>query len=269
MIAVLAWTGTASLLLLAVVQGATEFLPVSSSGHLALFESWLAVGQQSLLEDVMLHLGTLAAVVIFYRRDLATMIVNFFGRGATGDAARRDVAMLALGTIPAVVIGLTFKDTIERAFDAIGVVLACLAATGLVLWRTKAVVPTDREIGVKVALLIGCAQAVAILPGCSRSGWTIATALLLGVAPAKAARFSFLLSIPAILGATVLELSDLPAEPVSWGPILAAVVLAGMVGFLCLGWLVRLVRGMQLYRFSFYLWSVAVGGGILLAFTRI
>jgi undecaprenyl-diphosphatase len=172
--------------------------------------------------------------------------------------------MLAVGTVPAVVVGLTFKDAIEQAFDHVAVVLVCMAATGVWLWRTRGVMPQARGIGVRVALLVGCAQAVAILPGCSRSGWTIATALMLGVAPAESARFSFLLSIPAILGATVLELSEL-SEPVQWGPLLAAVVLAGVVGFLCLGWLVRLVRGMQLHRFAYYLWSVAVVGGLVLA----
>jgi undecaprenyl-diphosphatase len=254
----------ASMAILAVVQGVTEFLPVSSSGHLVLAQFLLDVGQGSILEDVMLHLGTLVAVVVYYRRDLVRLtrdVVRFDG-DERGTAARAYVAALAVATVPAVVVGLGLKDGIETLFDSVPLVLAALAVTGTLLFATRWIRHGTTPIDMRRALLIGVAQAVAIVPGCSRSGWTIATALLVGVPPAEAARFSFLMSIPVILGASVVEIRDASGADAPFSALGLGIVLSALVGLASLWWLVRLVRGMRLHLFSYYLWVVALGGAL-------
>ena len=255
-----------ALSLLAIVQGLTEFLPISSSGHLALAEMILGVGEASLSEDIVLHLGTLVAVVVFYRRELGLLLRGFFAPGARGDAARRYVGLLVLATLPAAVIGLLFKDRIEAAFARPSLVLVAFVATGILLWRTRGrTVAREADDllerpSLRVAMLMGCAQALAILPGLSRSGWTVATGLYCGLPAVVAARFSFLLSIPAILGAAVLTLPEAKGGDVSLPALLLGFVIAALVGLLCLSWLLRLLRGMALHRFAPYLWSVAALG---------
>ena len=254
---------TVSLVVLAVLQGATEFLPVSSSGHLALAQAILGIGQGDLFDDVMLHLGTLGAVVVFYRRDLWELIRNIGAPGEAGAKARRYTGYLLLGSLPAAVVGLLIEDRIEGMFDRVELVLALMARTGAVLYSSRRVERRDEPLSARRALIIGCAQAVAILPGCSRSGWTIVAGLTLGLSPREATRFSFLLSIPAILGAAVLELAEGPQGGSSAGPLAVAMVVAFLVGLACLRWLVRLVRNMALYRFAWYLWAVALVGTLL------
>ncbi len=256
-----------SMIALAVIQGITEFLPVSSSGHLALAQSVLEVGQGSLLDDVILHLGTLVAVVVFYRKDLWNLIVGFFRADGTNE--RHYVLCLVVATVPAGLVGVLLGDVIEAAFDSVALVLVAMAVTGLVLFSTRRLSAgdalDDRPITLRQAIIIGLAQSVAVFPGASRSGWTIAVALTLGLRPAAAARFSFLLSIPAILGATVLQLRDAGASDVVPPNLIIGLLVAAAVGFASLSWLVRLVRGMALHRFSWYLWALALGwGGFLL-----
>lgn len=256
----------ASMVVLAVVQGLTEFLPVSSSGHLALGQILLEVGEGSLREDIALHLGTVAAVVAYYRRDLLELITGFFRSGQEGSEPRRYVLYLVIGNLPVVAVGLGARSQIEEVFDQPGRVLIALAVTGLMLLGTRWLPRRDLALDARRAFLIGLAQAVAILPGCSRSGWTIAAALALGLAPVQAARFSFLLSIPAILGASVLELSDVEGGGTPVSALLLGALVAALVGFLCLAWLVRLVRDMALHRFGYYLIPLAAIGGAVLLF---
>ncbi|HKK70857.1 MAG TPA: undecaprenyl-diphosphate phosphatase [Candidatus Krumholzibacteria bacterium] len=254
-----------SMFVLAVVQGVTEFLPVSSSGHLALGQMILRVGEGSLVEDVVLHAGTLVAVLVFYRRDLVELVLGLWRQGAVdGIGSRRYVALLLLGNVPAGVIGLTLKDRIEVLFDSPVAVLVALGATAVMLAFTRRLQRRNAPVDAWRAVAIGCAQALAILPGASRSGWTIAMALALGLSPVAAARFSFLLSIPAIAGATVLQLSDVenvasPASSLALGFVVAAIT-----GLFSLRWLVVLVRRMELYRFAWYLAAVVTVGAVFL-----
>ncbi len=250
------------LLVLAVLQGATEFLPVSSSGHLALAQWLLGVGSGSVFEDVMLHLGTLGAVFVFYRRDIVNLLGKGLVRGGEGRAARRYLAWIVLGSVPAALVGLTFQDRIEGAFGNIGFVLVALGLTGILLKVSDRLPRRRVELGARIALVVGCAQALAVLPGVSRSGWTIVAGLALGLPPREAARFSFLLSIPAILGAAFLQLWQQPASVSSWPAIGVAVAAAFIVGLLCLRWLVALVQSMALGRFAWYLWVVSVVGAV-------
>lgn len=259
------WPVHLSMSLLAVVQGVTEFLPVSSSGHLALGEMWLGIGEGSLVEEVALHVGTLVAVIFHYRNDLLELM-----RGAlrgVGDA-RRYVALLVVGNVPAAIVGLGFKDTIEGLFGSVPAVLLAMAATAVLLASTRAARRGEGAIVWKIAILVGIAQAVAILPGASRSGWTIAVALWFGVRPVEAARFSFLLSIPAIAGATVLQATELGGNTIPWSALALGTVISAFTGMLCLRWLVALVRNMEIHKFAYYLGAVVVVGFTSLALLR-
>ena len=235
--------GAATLLVLALVQGLTEFLPISSSAHLIFAQALFGFEGQALEVDTLLHLGTLVAVVIVFRRELARMIAEL-ARGSP-----REVLLLVVATIPAAVVGLFFKDAIERDFERPISAAAGLIGTAVLLvageWarRRRPVERQTERISLGVALAIGIAQAVAISPGISRSGATIAVALLLGLKPARAASFSFLLSIPAVLGAVLLSLPDIdPARlPTGWSGLLLAIVVAGVAGWASLRWLLAFV----------------------------
>lgn len=253
-----------SLLLLALIQGATEFLPVSSSGHLALVQLLPSIHAGGIFEDVMLHLGTLGAVVVFYRRDLRDLLVGSVARSSSGRQARRYLGLLVLGSVPAGVIGVLFADRVESAFGHVGFVLTTLALTGVLLKLSDRIPRRDFELNARIAFLVGCAQAVAILPGFSRSGWTIVAGLALGLKPKESARFSFLLSVPAILGATLLQLVHFHGQHSPWATLVPAMIMAFVVGLLCLSWLVRLVQNMLLGRFAYYLWALCLGVALVL-----
>lgn len=242
-------------LVLGFVQGLTEFLPVSSSGHLVIAAELLGAQQEGILFEIAVHLATLVAVLIFYRQRIFDLL-----RGTlSGDAAAWSyVGKLGLATLPAVVAGLAARDFFESLFGAPGVVGVALLFTGCVLWTTKrswagasAPEPTWLQ-----AFLIGCAQVVAIVPGISRSGTTVAAALALGVAPVAAAEFSFLMSVAAIAGAAVLMLPDATAASPE---ALRAMALGGgaaLVSGLAALWLfVRLLRSGSFHRFAWYAWA--------------
>jgi undecaprenyl-diphosphatase len=246
----------ALLLLLAVLQGLTEYLPVSSSGHLVLGRELLP-GGEALPEDatieVLLHLGTLLAVVLFYRREVGRLALGLFG-------------WLVLATLPAVAVGLGLKDWIEASFTTPVVASACLLVTGTGLWWSRRHAGGQRgllELGARLALLMGVAQAVAILPGISRSGATIVTGMAFGASIEAAAAFSFLMSIPAILGATVLKLPELTA-PAAGGPaggeLLLAAATSFAVGYLALGMLLWIMRARRLSWFAPYCWLLGLAG---------
>ena len=233
----------AGLSLLAILQGLTEFLPVSSSGHLVLTQAALEeVDTPALAVDVALHLGTLAAVLVVYRRDLFGLL-----RGL-GQGRWREPLLLALGTLPAAIVGLTLREDIHGLFERPRAAALGLVGTGLILlvgeWarrrRAGGGEPgPEGEPGepgpppVAAALAMGIAQALAILPGVSRSGTTIACGLVFGLSPRASARFSFLLAVPAILGAAAVELPDAVGDPAAPDlPVLLwAVALAGFVGW--------------------------------------
>jgi undecaprenyl-diphosphatase len=246
------WDG----IVLGLVQGLTEFLPVSSSGHLVVVEAVLGVRTPGVVVEVVLHVATLVAVGIVYWRRITELIVG---------AARRDrgalgaIGLLVLASIPAGVVGVLFKDWFERVFDSLLVVGVDFLVTGLVLWSTRFKRPGTRiQPSVRGATGVGFAQAFAILPGISRSGSTVAAGIWADVDPVRAAEFSFLMAMPAIAGAAVLQLPELRggATAVGMGPLVASFVTALVAGVLAIRLLVRLLARRAFHRFAPYCWAI-------------
>ena len=273
-----------------VVQGLTEFLPISSSGHLAVFHQLSASASDALVPmGVIAHLGTLLAVLIYFRHDLLmftkaivpsalssalrkpSMLVK--GIDATNEEDprfhQRILMMIAIGSIPTAAIGLLFKDQIESAFSNVKVIGAMFLLTAAILFLTKAFRGRGKTVWhafVLDALVIGAFQAIAIMPGISRSGATIAAALFLGFRKDFAARFSFLLSIPAIAGAFLLEFSDI-AHVLNKQGVLEALfvfVSAFAVGYVAIAALLKVVGRGKLHLFGFYCLAIGIATLILL-----
>jgi len=252
---------------LGLVQGATEFIPVSSSGHLVLVPWALGWEPPGLLFDIMVHWGTLAALVAIFWRDLwdvAVACVRGFGSRDFGSPDARLGWYLILGTIPGVVLGVLFEDFFESLFSSPGAVAGLLLVTGTFLalaeWRGEG--PRGiREMRVPDALWVGLAQAAAIAPGISRSGATIAAGMARGLRRAAAARFSFLLSIPIIFGAGVLQIARLPgvSDAAAQLPLMAAgFVSAALSGYFVVQFLLRYLQKHPLYPFAIYCWAVGL-----------
>ena len=240
-------------LLLGVVQGVTEFLPVSSSGHLVMFSTLLGLESEGgLFFEVAVHVATLLAIVIFYRSKILELVTGVFRRDAM---AVRYVGMLMLATLPAVVAALTSRTILEQVLSSPAVAAGGFLITAAVLWTTRTTLPrADRtELSWTTALLIGLAQAAAILPGVSRSGATVATALALGVAPGVAAEFSFLLGIIAISGAAILILPGLgDVSPEALTALMLGCSAALTSGLLAIWLFVALLRRKTFYQFAYY-----------------
>ncbi|HUU45339.1 MAG TPA: undecaprenyl-diphosphate phosphatase [Acidobacteriota bacterium] len=254
-------------IVLGVVQGATEFLPVSSSGHLVLISHAFGWADDSIAFEVAVHGGTLAAVLMYFRARLLTLTAAVFTRGHSAETvreSRRLMVFLVVGSIPAAVVGLALKIQIESAFAAPRLTAAFLIFTGILLlamhrWsRPRGTLTTART------WWIGCAQAVAILPGISRSGATIATGSLLGVPAAKAAEFSFLLSIPAVAGAAMLELPDAVAAGQFGLADVVGAVTAGLTGYLALSLVFAALRRGRFVWFGIYCLVIGAAAAILL-----
>lgn len=246
---------------LGVVQGATEFLPVSSSGHLALTHHVMRPipAAEMAAIDVSLHVGTLAAVVAYFRRDLLAMLRTTLRGEASWE--RWWVVLLGLGTLPAAVFGLTAREAVVASFGSLRVVGACFLVTGTLLWvAQRASRPAGREegaMGLLDALVIGLFQAAALFPGVSRSGSTISGGMLCGVDRSVAAKFSFLLGIPAIVGAELSEARTLlTLGSADLGSVTLGALVAAGTGFAAIGTLMRLVRAERLHYFSLYLWPL-------------
>jgi undecaprenyl-diphosphatase len=247
------WEGV----VLGVIQGLTEFLPVSSSGHLVVAEKMLGVPPHSVVVEVALHVATLIAVLVVYRARVWDLLRGMSRRQG---GAWRYVALLLVASIPAGVIGGLFDRWFEEAFSSLGVVGVDFVLTGFILWSTRraaarAVRPEPTFAG---AGAIGLAQAFAILPGISRSGSTITASLWVGLSPAEAAEFSFLMSVPVIAGAALLKAAGLAgaAATVGAGPLVLSFVTALVCGVLAIEVLVRmLVRG-AFHRFAPYCWAL-------------
>ncbi|MCP4800532.1 MAG: undecaprenyl-diphosphate phosphatase [bacterium] len=242
------------MIVMAVVQGLTEFLPVSSSGHLVLLHHWMEALQGDLFFDIVLHVGTLGAVVVVYRNELLRLLKFDM-------PALNYIAALLIGTIPAVIVGLLLKDFMEGLFGSPRAAGYALLFTGFVLLTTRKAIDkgesnSDELIspGLLKAFLIGCAQAVAITPGVSRSGMTIASSLLLGLPRVEAARFSFMLAIPAIAGALVLQLLDGAATETLASPIqlVVSAIVAFVFGLLAIRLTALAVVKSHFWKFAFY-----------------
>jgi undecaprenyl-diphosphatase len=244
-------------IILGLVQGLTEFLPVSSSGHLVLVPGMLGWTEPPLGLTVLLHMGTLVALLIYFRAEIVALILGVLGRGPEAPASRRIVRFLVIGTVPAVIAGLAlggfFENTFQRPYES-SIELFCTACI-LVATEKYGERAARHDLDDQRSAAIGVAQAVAILPGISRSGSTIGTGLLCGLPREEATRFSFLLSIPAIGGAGLLDLAkgDLVISTAS----VAGTVVSGVVGFFSIHYLLRYVRTHSLNVFAAYLFVFA------------
>lgn len=250
-------------ILLGLLQGATEFLPVSSSGHLFLAQRLLGLHEPELAFDLLLHVGTLSAVVFFLRAEIAAILSSLFRRDrwlAAPEWGRRDVWLAILASIPTAIIGFAFHHTVETALSYWGIGARYLVLTALLLLSThlrlRHRADPDR-IDAWEAVAIGIVQGAAVFPGLSRSGSTIAIALLLGIAPLRAAKFSFLLSVPAILGGTLVTLGKGVSRLPGAGPSAAGFLVALVVGYLSLRLVERLVVRGRFYRFAPYTLALA------------
>lgn len=251
--------------LLGVVQGLTEFLPVSSSGHLILARALLGwdLGRFGLPFDVACHVGTLAAVAVFFRRDIQQMVLTLPGAltGRDGEHERL-VRLIVIGTLPLVPVVLFFLDTIE-AVRSPGIVAATLAIGGaglLIAEWLGAKRRTEASISGVEALLIGVAQASALIPGVSRSGATLTVAMLLGLRREGAARFVFLLSLPAVAGAAAKEALDLSSVGMEGVPVLllaTGLVTSAIVGYLTIRFFLRYLAHHSLAVFAYYRFALA------------
>jgi undecaprenyl-diphosphatase len=243
-------------IILGLVQGLTEFLPVSSSGHLVMAQTFLGVPSAGVFIEVALHVATLLSVMIVYRSKLWELLRGTVRRE---QGALRYVGMLIIATLPVVVVGLLFKDGIEAAFDTPYITGFMLLLTGAILYSTTWALreQPDDEPRTKHALTMGLAQCVALFPGVSRSGSTIAAGLWIGLRGERAAEFSFLMSIPAIAGAAILQIPEVGGATVD-GPLLAGFVAALISGVAAIKSLVWLVRRQGFHHFAWYVWAVGL-----------
>jgi len=251
-------------IVLGVLQGATEFLPVSSSGHLVLVPWLLGWPKASLTFDTVVHLGTLGAVIVYFRQDIwqiARGVWQTLRQRSLADPHGRLGWLIALGSLPAAVLGLLFEDFFEHLFGVPLIVSILLLVTGLILFLSEKMSQRTRgleTLGVKDALLIGLAQAAAIAPGISRSGATIAAGLGLNIGRAAAARFSFLLALPIILGAGLFKIKDAVAIGISSAEITVLIIgflVAAGSGYACIYFLMSYIRRHSLYLFTGYCWA--------------
>lgn len=248
--------------LLGVVQGLTEFFPVSSSGHLVLAQSLLGVQPPGVAFEAVVHVATLVAVVWVYRARVVELGIGVAG----GDRdALRYVGLLALASVPAAVVGLAGREFFEAAFERPVLAAALLLVSGLFAWSLRWTGPEAHEEapGVGQAVWVGTVQALAILPGISRSGSTVAAGVWSGVRPVRMAEFSFLLSVPAIAGAGLLEAEAVGRAASTGGVALGVGFVAALVsGVLAIRLFVRALELGAFHRFGYYCW--AVGGAYLL-----
>lgn len=247
-------------IVLAIVQGLSEFLPISSSGHLILVPHFLGWPDQGLAFDVAVHVGTLAAVLGYFRTQLFQMMRAWFGslagRGLTPDG--RLAWCVVIGTIPVAAAGIAFGDYIELMLRNPRFVAGTLAGFALLMWLADRLGAERRDeytVGWRDALLIGCAQALALMPGTSRSGVTMTMARTLGLTRSAAARFSFLLAVPGIAMAGGYELQQLlvgPGDGVDWEMMGLGVLVSAVTGYLCIHVLLKVIERIGLLPFALY-----------------
>ncbi len=252
--------------LLGLIQGLTEFFPVSSSGHLAIAQHFLpGFEQPGLLFDVLLHAATTLAVIIYFRQDVWKLLSCFFRHDPFAVDDRHLFKMLLLGSVPTAIIGLSFKDFFEGLFENLPVIGCMLLLTALLLILAEKIRKDGRQLpqlNAKDSLLVGIVQGLAIIPGISRSGSTIACLLLRGIDGEAAARFSFLLALPAVGGAMLLSLKDLQQVSNADLPAYAIGALVAFVsGLFAIRCLMNVIRRKRLLGFAIY--CLLVGSGIL------
>lgn len=250
-------------LVLGLLQGATEFLPVSSSGHLVIGQALLGISLPGVSFEVAVHVATLFSVILVFRKRLFQLMAGVF-RGDRG--AWKYMGLLFVATLPAVAVGLGARAAVEELFELPAVAGFGLLVTGSFLWTARGAMARNpvREPGLKEAIVMGLAQAFAIVPGISRSGATVVAGLWLGVEAEEAAAFSFLMAIPAIVGAAVLQIPDLRDSGSIDAPGLwAGSLVAAIAGVLAIWTFVELLKRRSFHRFGPYCWGL---GGIFLLY---
>lgn len=252
-----------TLIFLSIIQGLTEFLPISSSGHLAFWAHILKFSEnQRLSFTAFLHLGTSLALIIFFAKKIEKMLKLAIQKQDL-EKQKKSISLIIaiiIGTIPIAVIGLTTQNFIDRIFQNPIYALIFMVITGFILFLTKFATPRAVKITYSNALIVGIAQAVALLPGISRSGITISTALFLGLSREDSFEFSFLLSIPAVIGANILVLKDVTTS-LSIISLVIATIISCLSGLIALYILRRIVSNKKFHNFAYYCW---IFGGLAL-----
>lgn len=262
-----------SAIILGAVQGLAEFLPISSSGHLVLVPALLGV-ETTLAFDTVLHIGTLVAIFTFFWKDIINLIRGFilslvdlsegldkFTQGLRNSAEKRFSWLIIVGSIPTAFIGIFLKDAIETIFRGTLFVGIFLVITGLLLYyseRQRHGSITAKSMSFKQAIIVGICQGLAVLPGISRSGATISSGLCLGLEREYAARYSFLLSIPAVLGAGLIQIKDIASIDVSFTILLAGFLSSVIFGYLAIKLLMKMIKGWSLNIFAYYCWIIGI-----------
>lgn len=253
--------------LLGIIQGLTEFLPVSSSGHLVLAQYFFGVKEQNLVVELLLHLATGMAVLVVFRKDIMNLIAGVF---SPEKLKRKDsltyAGWIIIGTIPAAVAGLFFKQFFENQFGNPQLASLMLLVTAALLFFSSSRKEHQGTLNIWKVIAIGLIQAVAITPGISRSGSTIAIALFVGVSREEAGRFSFLLSLPVIFGAALLELRKIDSVSISTVSLVAGFLASLIVGIVALKLLLSFVRKGKLHYFGYYCIALAISSLAYLTF---
>ncbi len=244
-------------IILGIVQGIAEFLPISSSGHLVVFETLLGIQEPSFFYDVLLHVATLVPIFYVFRADILALIKKPF---------QKTTYLLVVATIPTILFVLIFGDITDKMFATGAFLPFSFALTGCMLLfaeNSSKAKTNDKKVGYKEAVVIGCMQAIGSLPGVSRSGSTLSGAIVSGVDREEAAKFSFLMAIPAILGALVLQLKDLFTGEVVIAnenvfPMIIGCIAAMISGYLSINFLMTLIKKAKLKYFAYYVFGMAV-----------
>lgn len=260
-------------IILGIFQGVAEFLPISSSGHLALLQKFFGIKEGNLFFTEMLHFGTLISIFIVYFNDILKMIVEFFklifsivkGNKVEKINKHQKLALLIIiGSIPTAIVGLLFEDFFESLYTSILPIGIAFLVTGLLLWFSEKKAYQNKNISKMSyvdSLIIGTAQGIAIIPGISRSGSTIVAGLLRGLNKPLATEYSFLLALPATFGAGllgILKLIKSNSEILIDLPLIAGVLISAIVGIFSIRFLVRLLNKNKLHYFSYYLWAIGI-----------
>jgi undecaprenyl-diphosphatase len=255
-------------IILGFIQGVTEWLPISSTGHLRITEQLLGL-TLPLLFDVTLHVGTMVVILLFFRKSIKLVLAALV-KGDFKSENGKLIPLIIVGTLPTALIGLVFSNTIETVFSSFLPMAGAFLICGVMLYLSKTGPEQKESITYLTALAIGTAQGIALIPGISRSGLTIATALLLGLTGKKAFKFSFLLSVPAVIGALGLTLYEqhemLTLVGVGWTEILVGITISIVVSYFALKLLWKAVADKKFYLFAFYCWLI---GAILLALSLV
>lgn len=252
-------------IILGIIQGLTEFLPVSSSGHLEIAKAILGeekIAEESLLMTVVLHFATAISTIIIFRKDLQEIFRGLF-QFKNNDSFQFSLKII-LSMIPAALIGVLFNDEIETLFIGnLTLVGWMLMLTGLLLFLADQAKASNKNVAITDAIIIGLSQAIAIIPGISRSGATISTSVLLGIDKEKSARFSFLMVVPLIFGKMAKDIlsGEISTTDANFLPLLIGFIFAFLTGMVACKWMIKLVKNSQLKYFAYY--CLAIGGLVM------